>query len=153
FTALGQALPRSLSVVVRTSAELSVLAPMLRAAVAQVDDQQPLGQIRAMDDLIAQSVAPRRLNLLLIAGFAVVAVSLTAAGLYGVMAYVVVLRTREIGVRMALGATTAGVLALVLRQAGTIAAAGIVVGLAGSYAVGRFAASLLFGVSAFDPAV
>jgi putative ABC transport system permease protein len=153
FTSLGAGLPRSLSVVVRTSSEMAAAAPMLRAAVAQVDDQQPVGEIRQMDDLIAQSVAPRRLNLLLLAAFAFVAVSLTAAGLYGVMAYVVALRTREIGVRMALGATPGTVLALVLRQAGTIAAAGIVIGLAGSYAIGRSIASLLFGISAFDPSV
>ncbi len=153
FTALGTALIRGLSVVVRTSADESAMAPLMRSAVAGVDNQQPVGQIRTMDDLIAQSVAPRRLNLMLLAVFALVAVTLTAAGLYGVMAYLVTQRTREIGVRMALGATPSSVLGLVLRQAGVMTSAGILIGLAGAYALARYLASLLFNVSAADPMV
>ncbi len=87
-----------------------------------------------MDDLIGDSVAPRRLNFVLVAAFAVVALVLTAAGLYGVMAYLVAQRTREIGVRMALGATRLQVLALVLRQAGTMTLLGIGLGVAGALA-------------------
>ncbi len=153
FTALGTGLIRGLSVVVRTSADESAIAPLMRSAVAGVDDQQPVGQIRTMDDLIAQSVAPRRLNLMLLVVFALVAVTLTAAGLYGVMAYLVTQRTREIGVRMALGATPSSVLGLVLRQAGVMTSAGILIGLAGAYALARYLASLLFNVSAADPMV
>jgi ABC-type antimicrobial peptide transport system permease subunit len=153
FTALGTGLARSLSVVVRSKADESSMAPLMRSAVAGVDDQQPVGQIRTMDDLIAQSVAPRRLNLMLLVVFALVAVTLTAAGLYGVMAYLVAQRTREIGVRMALGATPSSVLALVLRQAGAMTTAGILIGLAGAYAFARYLASLLFHVSATDPTV
>jgi putative ABC transport system permease protein len=153
FTALGTGLARSLSVVVRSNADESSMAPLMRSAVAGVDDQQPVGQIRTMDDLIAQSVAPRRLNLMLLAVFALVAVTLTAAGLYGVMAYLVTQRTREIGVRMALGATPSSVLALVLRQAGAMTTAGILIGLGGAYAFARYLASLLFHVSATDPIV
>ena len=153
FSALGAGLARSLSVVVRSSTDESSLAPLMRSAVAGVDSQQPVGQIRTMDDLIAQSVAPRRLNLVLLVVFAIVAVTLTASGLYGVMAYLVTQRTREIGVRMALGATPSSVLALLLRQAGTMTMAGILIGLAGSYAFARYLASLLFDVSATDPMV
>jgi putative ABC transport system permease protein len=153
FAALGTGLARSLSVVVRSNADESSMAPLMRSAVAGVDDQQPVGQIRTMDDLIAQSVAPRRLNLMLLVVFALVAVTLTAAGLYGVMAYLVTQRTREIGVRMALGATPSSVLALVLRQAGAMTTAGILIGLAGAYAFARYLASLLFQVSATDPTV
>jgi len=153
FAALGAGLVRGLSVVVRTSGDVVSVAPLLRAAVAGVDDQQPVGMIRPMDDLIAQSVAPRRLNVLLLSVFALVAVALTAAGLYGVMAYVVAQRTREIGVRMALGATPAGILGLVLRQAGGVAVTGIAIGLAGAYLFARLLTSLLFQVSASEPAV
>jgi ABC-type antimicrobial peptide transport system permease subunit len=106
-----------------------------------------------MEDLIAASVAPRRLNLWLVGAFAVVALVLTAAGLYGVMSYLVAHRTREIGVRMALGASRAGVLMLMLRQAGTMMVIGIGIGLLGALALTRSLASLLFGVSATDPLV
>jgi putative ABC transport system permease protein len=153
FTALGNALVRGLTLVVRTSSEMSSIAPLIRSAVAAVDDQQPVSLIRPMDDLIAQSVAPRRLNLLLLSVFAAVAVILTAAGLYGVMSYLVTQRTREIGVRMALGATPSSVLKLVLRQAGVMTMAGILLGLAGAFAVARSIGSLLFQVSATDPVI
>jgi len=153
FTALGTALVRGLSVVVRASGDVAAVAPVLRTAVASVDEQQPVGAIQSMDDLIAHSVAPRRLNLLLLSVFAFVAVTLTAAGLYGVMAYLVAQRTREIGVRMALGATPSSVLGLVLRQAGGMTTAGIVIGLAGAFLFARYLTSLLFQVSAADPAV
>jgi len=153
FTALGNGLIRGLSLVVRSGSDVASIAPLIRSAVASVDDQQPVGLIRPMDDLIAQSVAPRRLNLLLLSVFALVAVTLTAAGLYGVMAYLVAQRTREIGVRMALGATPSSVLRLVLRQAGGMTLAGMLIGLASAYVFGRYLTSLLFQVSAADPAV
>ena len=153
FIALGTALVRGLSVVVRASGDVAAVAPVLRSAVAAVDEQQPVGTIQPMDDLIAQSVAPRRFNLLLLSVFAFVAVVLTAVGLYGVMAYLVAQRTREIGVRMALGATPSSVLGLVLRQVGSMTAAGILIGLAGAYLFARYLTSLLFQVSASDPGV
>jgi putative ABC transport system permease protein len=153
FIALGAGLVRGLSLVVRTSADVSAMAPIIRTALAGVDDQQPLGLVRPMDVLIAQSVAPQRLNLVLLAAFAFVAVALTASGLYGVMAYLVTQRTREIGVRMALGASRASVLALMLRQAGAMAVTGIGAGLVGAYGLARYLSSLLYGVSASDPTV
>jgi putative ABC transport system permease protein len=153
FSALGDGLVRAMTLIVRASADAGAMAPIIRTAVAGVDDQQPVGLIRPMDAMIAQSVAPQRLNLLLLSAFALVAVVLTASGLYGVMAYLVTQRTREIGVRMALGATRTSVLALMLRQAGAMTLTGIAVGLAGAYALARTLASLLFGVSASDPTV
>jgi putative ABC transport system permease protein len=142
-----------LTLVVRTSADAASLAPMLRTAAAAIDRNQPIGAVRPMERLIADSVAPRRLNLWLVSAFAGLALALTAAGLYGVMAYLVAQRTHEIGVRMALGASRARVLAMMLRQVGTLTAIGIAVGLAAALVLTRWLASLLFGVSARDPLV
>jgi ABC-type antimicrobial peptide transport system permease subunit len=103
-----------------------------------------------MDDIIGESIAPQRLNFVLVSAFAFVALVLTAAGLYGVMAYVVAQRTREIGVRMALGATRGQVLRLMFQQAGTLTGIGIGLGIAGALLLTRSMTSL-FGVSAADP--
>jgi putative ABC transport system permease protein len=147
------ALAQRLNVVVRTPASVSTIAPLIRSAIKEIDRNQPVGTIASMDDLIAASVASRRLNLWLVAAFAVIALVLTAAGLYGVMSYLVAQRTAEIGVRMALGATRSSVIALILRQAGTMTLTGIAIGIVGALAFTRFLATLLFGVSARDPLV
>ena len=144
---------RRLAIVVRTRAPLATMAPMVRSLVTEMDRNQPIGTVSAMEDLISASVAPRRLNLWLVGAFAVVALVLTAAGLYGVMSYLVAQRTREIGVRMALGASRVNVLGLMLRQAGTMMVCGIGLGVIGALALTRSLASLLFGVTASDPAV
>ena len=146
-------LAQRLNIVVRTQAPLSTMAPMVRSVVNDIDRNQPVGTVSTMEDLIAASVAPRRLNLWLVIAFAVIALVLTAAGLYGVMSHVVAQRTREIGVRMALGATRSSVLQLVLRQAGVMTVAGIAIGLVGALALTRFLATLLFGVTTTDPLV
>jgi len=150
FDALGSGLARGLTVVMRTSLDPATIAPFLRVAVASVDSQQPVGAIQSMEDLIARSVAPRRVNSLLLSVFALVAVTLTAAGLYGVMAYLVGQRTREIGVRMALGASPRAILVLVLRQAGSMMAAGIAIGVLGALALTQSLTALLFGVRSTD---
>jgi putative ABC transport system permease protein len=151
FLSLGSVLPRTLTVVMRVSGPPSAAASLLRTAIHEIDPQQPVGAIRTMDDLIGASVAPRRLDLLLLTAFAALAIVLTAAGLYGVMGYVVAQRTREIGVRMALGATPRRMLALVLGQAGWLTCAGIALGLAGARTLAGVLATMLFGVSATDP--
>jgi putative ABC transport system permease protein len=151
FSNLGTGLARSLSIVVRTTLDGAAIAPAVRATVSVIDPQQPLGPIRPMEELITDSVGTYRLNFVLVSVFAAIALFLTAAGLYGVMSYIVTQRTREIGVRMALGATRGQVLLLMLRQAGTITLLGIAVGVTGALAATRMMASLLFGVSAADP--
>jgi putative ABC transport system permease protein len=154
FTSLGTGFERATTtLVVRSDLDLASFVPLLRAAVASVDPLQPLGAIRPMDTLIAESVASRRLNFVLVSAFAAVALVLSATGLYGVMAYIVAQRTREIGVRMALGATSWQVVALVLRQAGVMIAAGIAFGIAGALALTRSMTSMLFGIGAADPRV
>jgi putative ABC transport system permease protein len=153
FLSLGNGFERTMTVVARTSGDAASMTSVLRTAVASIDPQLPIGLVRTMDDLIGDSIAPRRLNFVLVSVFAVVALVLTAAGLYGVMAYVVAQRTREIGVRMALGATRSQVLAMMFRQAGAMTAIGIGLGLAGALFLTRSMQSLLFGVSAADPIV
>jgi putative ABC transport system permease protein len=101
--------------------------------------------------VFASSLAGRRFNLTLVSAFAVTALLLAAAGIYGVMAYTVARRTRELGVRMALGATPADVLRLVLGQGMWTTALGAIIGMAGAFALTRLISSLLFGVSPFDP--
>lgn len=106
-----------------------------------------------MDSLIADSVAPRRLNVWLLTAFAAIALVLASTGLYGVMACLVAERTREIGVRMALGASASNVLAMIIRQAGVVTSIGVAAGLAGAWAFSRFLTTMVFGVSATDPIV
>jgi putative ABC transport system permease protein len=136
-----------MSVIVRTSADLSTVASSIRAAVKEIDSQQPIGTIQTMNSVIDESVAPRRLGLVLMLAFAVLAVVLTAAGIYGVMSYLVVQRTHEIGVRMALGATRWQVLKMMFRQAGTMTLIGLALGVGGSLVLTRWIANMLFGVS------
>jgi putative ABC transport system permease protein len=116
-----------------------------------VDADQPVSDILTMEEIIDQSLAGRRLNLVLLSLFAALAVVLAAVGIYGVMSYSVAQRTREMGLRMALGARRRSVLALVVWEAGALALAGLAAGILLSLAVTRVMASLLFGVGATDP--
>ena len=152
FLSLGAGFARKVTLVVRTTGDAAA-APLIRTVVAQVDAQVPIGLVRGMDDLIGDSIAPRRLNFVLVSAFAAIALILTAAGLYGVMSYLVAQRTREIGVRMALGATRGQVLQLVLREAGSMALVGIAVGVGGALLLTRSMTSMLFGVSATNPLI
>ena len=153
FLSLGNGFERTMTLVIRTSGDAVSVAPLIRTAVASADSQVPIGLVRPMDDVIDDSIAPRRLNFVLVSVFAAVALALTAAGLYGVMAYLVTQRTREIGVRMALGASRLQVLALVLRDAGTMTLAGMVLGIAGALVLTRSMTTMLFGVSAANPLI
>jgi len=135
----------------RTSGDPSALVAGLRAAVAGLDSNLPLARVSTMERLIADSMGERKLSLVLLAVFAAVALALAATGVYGVMAQVVGQRTRELGVRIAMGADRGAVLGLVMRQGMSLVAVGIGLGLVGSLALSRVLKSQLFGVTPTDP--
>ncbi|MDQ3754516.1 MAG: FtsX-like permease family protein, partial [Acidobacteriota bacterium] len=142
---------RAMDLVVKTSGKpLNLVAP-IRREVQAVDKNQPLGNVRTLEDLMARSIAPRRFSLLLLGVFAGIALLLGAVGLYGVLSYVVTQRTREIGIRIALGARTRDVLNLVIKYGMMMALTGVAVGLVAAFALMRLMQSLLFEVSATDP--
>ena len=144
---------RALWLVVRTRGDSAVLAPAIRQAIWSVDKDQPIIRVATMDQLLASSAAERRFALILFEAFGFVALMLVAIGLYGVISASVSERTREIGVRLALGAQKRDVLFLILRQGLTLTLVGVSVGLLGSWAVTRLLTNLLYGVSATDPLV
>lgn len=144
---------RALWLVVRTRGDSAELAPAIRQAIWSVDKDQPIVRVATMDQRLASSAAERRFALVLFEAFAFVAVVLVAIGLYGVLSASVTERTREIGVRLALGAQKRDVLFLILRQGLTLTLAGVSFGLLASWAVTRLLTNLLYGVSATDPLV
>ena len=143
----------TVSVVIRGMGNTAKLAPAIRKAIWSVDKDQPIVQVAMMDDLLAASEADRRFALILFETFGLVALALAAAGIYGVVSSTVTERTRELGVRLALGAERRNVLNLILRQGLKLTLAGIGVGLLMSWAVTRFLTNLLYGVSAKDPSI
>ena len=144
---------RSLNLVVRTSREVAGIQDSIRKVVRAFDHDQALADLKPLDDLIAEDVAPDRLRTILLTGFALIAVVLAALGLYGVMAHAVIQRTREIGIRTALGATRGNLLLLVARQAMVVVAAGLGAGVAMTLIVTRLLTIFLYGVMPWDPLV
>lgn len=140
------------SLAVRTSGEPTGMTPAIRREALLVDKDLPIYNVQTMEEIVIKSIGSRRAAMLLFSVFAGAALLLAAIGIYGVMAYSVTQRTQEIGIRMALGAQAGDVLRLVVRQGVTLALIGIVVGLAGAFALGHVITSLLFGVPATDPA-
>jgi putative ABC transport system permease protein len=134
-----------------TLGDPTAIAASIRTAVQKLDRTQPVHTIKPMAQLVAESLAQRYFSLVLLAVFASVALALAVIGLYGVIAYSVAQRTREFGVRLALGATVGHVLQLVLREGIALVALGVGLGLAGAFALSRFVQSMLFGIGAHDP--
>jgi putative ABC transport system permease protein len=140
-----------MALVLRSAVDPSSLAPALRSAVHEGDPALPVFQVMTMDERLSNSVAARRFNLLLLGTFAALALLLAGVGVYGVIAYVVTGRTHEVGIRMALGAQSADVLRLFIKQGMALVLLGVGVGLLGAFALTRVMTSLLFDVSADDP--
>jgi putative ABC transport system permease protein len=143
--------PILLSLAVRVSGDPMQMVAVVRGQVWAEDKDLPIFNIETMERLMAKSVAPRRFNLLLLGVFALAGLALAGVGLYGVMSYTVTQRTREIGVRMALGAQTGDVLRLVIGEGMKLALIGALLGLGGALALTRLLKTLLFEVSATDP--
>ncbi|MCA1568316.1 MAG: ABC transporter permease [Acidobacteria bacterium] len=141
----------ALTLVLRTAADPQSLTGLVRGEVRSIDKDQPIYNIKLMQDVLSESVAPRLFNMFLISIFAVVALILAAVGIYGVIAYSVAQRTHEIGIRMALGAQPGDVLKLVVGQGMTQALIGILIGLVAAFALTRVMSSLLYEISPLDP--
>jgi predicted permease len=141
----------SMSLAVRARGDAATLAPAVRKAIWSVDKDQPITRIATMDELLARSAAERRFALILLETFGLVALALAAAGAYGVLSGGVTERAREMGLRLALGASRNQIIAMVLRQGITLTGLGVAIGLAGAAPATSAVSTMLFGVSRLDP--
>jgi putative ABC transport system permease protein len=153
YTCYLQSPAARMNLVVKTAADPASLVRAIKDQVYAVDRDQPVYKIRTMERVVADSQSSPRMTLALLAVFAAVALMMAAAGIYGVLSYVVVQRTREIGIRLAIGAPGPQVISLILSQGLRLTAYGLIVGIAAAFVLTRWMASLLYGVSATDPLV
>lgn len=142
---------RRMSYVVRAAGEPAALAEGLRAAVARIDPDVPAGDLGLLSGMMAETAARPRAASMIGLTFAMIALLVATAGVYGVLSYAVQARTREIGIRLALGATGGELVAMVMRRSTGLIALGLALGTLGALASGRFLSSLLFGVRSWDP--
>jgi putative ABC transport system permease protein len=140
-----------MSVVVRGAGDPAMLAAAVRQALHQIDPDQATSTFRTMEDVVSSSAANDRFNTLLLGAFAAIALLLTAAGIFGVLSYLVTQRTREIGLRMALGAQPTDVLRVIVGHGLRLVLLGLCIGVAGAFLVTRWMSSVLFGVTPTDP--
>jgi putative ABC transport system permease protein len=143
----------SMLLVVRATGDPLRLAGAVRAAVRELDPDQPVARLASLDAMLRERLARQRLTTLLASLFAGLALLLAVVGVYGVLSYTVAQSTREIGVRMALGAAVGGVVAMVLKRVGRLLVAGLAVGVAGALLASRVLTGMLYRVSALDPLV
>jgi predicted permease len=141
----------AMSLVVRARGDAAALAPAVRQAVGSVDKDQPVMRVATLEDLLTSTAAERRFSMILFTAFALAALILSSAGIYGVLSGSVAERTREIGVRAALGASRGEILALVVRRGIKLTLVGVVIGVVGAVAASQIIVTLLFGVSRLDP--
>ncbi|HKG79437.1 MAG TPA: ADOP family duplicated permease, partial [Pyrinomonadaceae bacterium] len=139
-----------MTLVIRTEGEPSAIAPAVQREIRSLDPNQPVSDVRTMNQVMSEWVGRSRFNTLLLGLFAALATLLSAVGIFGVMNYSVALRTREIGLRLAIGAQPRQVLLLILKQGFVLTIAGVVLGLAAAFALTRLLSGLLFGVTAVD---
>jgi putative ABC transport system permease protein len=143
--------PFGMNLAIRTSDDPMAIAASIRATLIQIDRTRPIFNVKTLEDVLIDSVAPRRFNVFLLTTFAGTALLLAVIGIYGVIAFSVAQRMREIGVRLALGAERRAVVTMVVRQGMRIAAAGIVLGIVAALALTRVIAGLLYEVTPTDP--
>jgi putative ABC transport system permease protein len=149
----GAAMGRFNVLAIRTASDPGAIAAAVRRAVAEIDKNQPVAEVTTMDQVVRSKLESRRLNTLLLAVFAGLAVALAVVGVFGVGAYAVARRTKEIGIRMAIGATPGSVMLMVARETLLLALAGTAAGLGGTVATSRLLAGFLYGVRPVEPAI
>ena len=136
---------------IRTAGDPAAITPVVRRVIAQADPEQPVAAVSTMDEILAKDVEDRHQQMTLLTAFAALALLLASLGLYGLLAYTVTQRSREIGLRMALGASASKVVGMVVLRGVALAAAGLVVGLSAAWMLAGAMSKILYGVAATDP--
>lgn len=149
----AQAVPRGLTIAIKTATDPETVLKSVRAELRKIDPAMPMSNVRTMQEYTARSLLSRRAAMLLATAFALVSLFLSAIGIYGVLAYLVTQRSREIGIRIALGSTAHGIFRLIVKEGLWLISAGLILGFAGTMALRRTLQSQIYGLGAMDPAV